>query len=204
MDRDVDTQMLALLLERATGQRYAEWLSSRLWKPLGAGDAWLWLDRPGGTAHAQCCLVARQGDWLRVAELLLSDGQYQGSRILPAGWVGAMRTSARGNRNYGFQVWLGAPYAAQRAYSPLPGAPTSHSEEAYAADDVMFLDGYGKYRLWVVPSLGLAILRTGTDPADRADWDDSRIPNLIIRGVSDRPQSVPGAHVDLSKIVPGH
>jgi len=37
-----------------------------------------------------------------------------------------------------------------------------------------------------------------------SDWDDSRIPNLIIRGARDYlpAQARPGA--DISKIVPGH
>ena len=42
------------------------YLSSALWRRLGAADAWLWLDHPGGTAHADCCMFARQGDWIRV------------------------------------------------------------------------------------------------------------------------------------------
>jgi CubicO group peptidase (beta-lactamase class C family) len=183
----------------------AEFLSDALWKPIGAGDAWMFLDRPGGTVHAECCLIARQGDWLRIGELLLNDGVYQGDRVLPAGWVQAMRTPARGNPNYGFQLWLGTPYAAERPYSPTRRQFANRASEAYAADDVFFLDGFGKYRLWLVPSLGLEILRTGVNPSRAADWDDARIPNLIIRGVRDRPAGArPGGRPDLSTLVPYH
>ncbi|HET7197093.1 MAG TPA: serine hydrolase domain-containing protein, partial [Burkholderiales bacterium] len=69
-----DPQLLALALERATGERYASYLSQALWGRIGASDAWLYLDRPAGAAHADCCMLARQGDWIRVAELLLGDG----------------------------------------------------------------------------------------------------------------------------------
>jgi len=52
------------------------------------------------------------------------------------------------------------------------------------------------------PSLQIAILRTA--PAGRdADWDDARIPNLIIRGARDYlPPAQPGA--DVSSLVPAH
>jgi hypothetical protein len=65
------TQLLALVLEKATRERYAEFVSETIWRPIGAGDAWFWLDHPGGTAHADCCLISRQGDWIRIGELLL-------------------------------------------------------------------------------------------------------------------------------------
>ena len=51
--------------------RYAQFVSQALWRPMGAGDAWMWLDREGGAAHADCCMLARQGDWIRLAELLI-------------------------------------------------------------------------------------------------------------------------------------
>jgi CubicO group peptidase (beta-lactamase class C family) len=203
--QNVDPQMLALIVERATGKRYTQFLSERLWKPIGAGDAWLWLDHPGGTVHAECCLIMRQGDWLRIGELLLDDGVFEGTRVLPPGWVRTMLTPAKGNPNYGFQLWLGSPYVAERPYSFNRRQFANRAAEPYAADDVFFLDGFGKYRMWLVPSLGLAILRTGTNPRDQADWDDSRIPNLIIRGVRSEPKRPdPGAKPDLSKLVPGH
>jgi hypothetical protein len=53
-----------------------------------------------------------------------------------------------------------------------------------------------------VPSLQIAILRTAPAGQD-ADWDDSRIPNLIIRAARDYvPPAQPG--VDVSALVPGH
>src|SRR5262249_52988729 len=77
-----DPQLLALALERATHARYAEYLSGTLWRSIGASDAWLWLDRAGGLAHADCCLLAAQGDWIRVGQLLLHDGNYRGDELI--------------------------------------------------------------------------------------------------------------------------
>ena len=188
LEQPADAQLLALVLERASGERYAAYLSQALWRRIGAGDAWLRLDRPGGAAHADCCLLARQGDWIRIGQLLLGDGNYRGDEVIRPGWVTLMRTPSRGDPRYGAYLRLGSPAA--------PG------REPYAARDLFAVQGEGGNRLWLVPSLQIAILRTA--PAGRdADWDDARIPNLIIRGARDYlPPAQPGA--DVSALVPAH
>jgi hypothetical protein len=64
--------------------------------------------------------------------------------------------------------------------------------------------GQGGNRLWVVPSMQIAILRMAPESHDAVDFDDTRIPNLVIRGAHDYqpPRARPGA--DISKLVPGH
>jgi CubicO group peptidase (beta-lactamase class C family) len=188
-----DPQILALIVERASGARYAEYLSASLWRRLGAANAYLWLDREDGTAHASCCLLARRGDWMRIAELLVADGVYQGEQILPPGWAREMASPARGDASFGYQLWRGADRATRRR------------GEAYAADDVLVLEGAGRDRLWVVPSSSLAILRTGKVADSKGDRDDARIPNLILAGVLDRPRTVPApSEVDPADFAPGH
>jgi CubicO group peptidase (beta-lactamase class C family) len=183
-----DPQLLALALERATGERYASYLSEALWRRIGASDAWLYLDRPAGAAHADCCMLARQGDWIRVAELLLGDGNYRGYEIIRPGWVQTLRQPARANHDYGAYLRLSAAAAGAR--------------EPYAAPDTYAVDNEGGNRLWIIPSLQLAVLCTASGPRD-ADFDDARIPNLIVGGAGDfvPPAARPGG---LSKIVPGH
>src|SRR5207248_1312116 len=132
---------------------------------IGAGDASLWLDGPGGDAHADAGFFARQGDWLRVAELLLQNGNYQGDEILLPRWVPELLKPVPANNHYGSYLHLGGAH-------PAPGM------SPYATDDVVVIEGGGN-RLWLVPSLQLAILRTGGQTAP--DWDDGRIPNLITR-----------------------
>jgi len=190
-EQSADPQLLALVIERATGMRYAQFVSDALWRRIGAGDAWLWLDRTGGTAHADCCMLARQGDWIRVAELLVKEGNYRGDEVIRPGWIARMLVPAKGNNDYGSYVRLGKTNPA--------------GSEPYALDDVFSVAaGKGGNRLWIVPSMHLTILRMGRRPVHAADWDDSRIANLIIRAARDYrpPQARPGA--DISNIVPGH
>jgi CubicO group peptidase (beta-lactamase class C family) len=177
-----DAQLLALALEHATGQRYASYLSEALWRRLGAADAWLYLDHAGGLAHADCCMLARQGDWIRVGQLLVRDGNYRGAEIIRPGWVRLMSLPARANPAYGAQLRLTAAAAGGKV--------------KYAAPDTFAVDGGGGNRLWLVPSLGIAILRTG---GAAADWDEARTPNLIVQGARDFHPAR-----DISSLVPGH
>lgn len=190
VEQAADPQLLALVLERATGQRYAAYLSQVLWRRLGAADAWAWLDRPGGTAHADCCMLARQGDWIRVGQLMVRDGNYRGAELIRPGWVSLMRAPARSDPDYGAYLRVGARVAG--------GA------EPYAAKDLFVVDGGGGNRLWLVPSLQLAVLRIATPGAKDQSWDDTRIPNLIVRGARDYLPAAARPGADVSAIVPGH
>ncbi len=170
-----DARLLVQELVRATGQPYAQYLSERLWKRLGAADAHV---------APECCLLVRQGDLIRLGALLVSDGLYEASELVPAGWISQLVAAA-------YPLEPGEPHDPQRAAEP------------YAARDVFFLGRLGKNRLWLVPSLGLAVLRTGEDRASDAEWDDAMIPNLVIRGTRDfRPPS--GTPTDLKSLVPNH
>ena len=131
VEQPADPQLLALALERATQQRYAEYLSTVLWRRLGAADAWLWLDHPGGTAHADCCMFAHQGDWIRVGQLLLRDGNYRGTEVIRRGWVSLMRAPAKSDPDFGsfLRVRDGARCRVRRASRP---ATSTRSADAAA------------------------------------------------------------------------
>jgi CubicO group peptidase (beta-lactamase class C family) len=191
-----DPQLLAHIIERATGEPYAQYVSTHLWKPLGAGDAGFMLDHDGGTAHASCCLRARQGDWMRVGQLLVSDGKFEGEQLLPPGWVRTMLTPSKANPRFGYQLWRGEPFEAGLGVG---------ASEPYAMDDTIVLRGNGKTRLWLVPSMGLIVLRVGHNAAIDNEWDDSTIPNIIIRGARDYvPKAARPDATDLRNLVPNH
>ncbi|MEQ8509679.1 MAG: serine hydrolase [Rhodospirillaceae bacterium] len=179
-------QALGILLERATGQRYAEVLSEKLWSKLGTGDAYLWLDREGGMPRTYCCLQATAEDWLRVGLLHLNKGRVGDTRILSESWMQDVVTGSDVGPNYGYLTWLGSPYREQRDYGPYVDAYVQH-DEPYLADDVIYFDGAGGQRVYIIPSYDMVIVRTGTGGIDFAAgsflWEDSRIPNILMSGV---------------------
>ena len=127
--------------------------------------------------HTDCCMWASIRDMVRVGEMLMNKGVFQGEQVLPAGWVDQMITPSKANPNYGMQIWLNNEYKEFRPYDARLESFANIHREPYKADDVFFMDGIGKQRIYIVPSKSLVIVRTGYNSRE---WDDSMLPNLII------------------------
>ena len=93
---NTNPQLLGAVLESATGIDYEVYLQDKLWAPLGASRAVLYMDRPGGMPAVFCCFRATPHDWLRYGAALLNDGLVDGRQIWPAGWVAEMTTRLAG------------------------------------------------------------------------------------------------------------
>lgn len=187
---NVNSQALGYVIERAVGERYAAFLSRALWSKLGTGDAAVWLDRDGGMPRTYCCIMATARDWVKVGLLLLNQGRVNGEPVVSADWIREMTTPSPKNPNYGYQLWLGTTHEPQRSYGKrIP--VTVPTAEPFAASDVIYFDGAGGQRVYVVPSADLVIVRTGGPNA--ADWDDSFLPNAILRGLRTTPAPTPAA-----------
>ena len=175
---NASSQLLLTVVERATGKRYAEYLSARIWQRLGASDAALWMDRVGGQPRGFCCLFATARDWLRVGRLILDRGRAGEDQVLPAAWIDAMTTPSPRNPNFGMQVWLGSPPGTERVYNRHT-VKAFHSRP-FGAQDIIYIDGFGGQRVYIIPSLELVIVRTGVSSTE---WDDAVLPNAIIGAV---------------------
>jgi CubicO group peptidase (beta-lactamase class C family) len=178
------SELVAVLIERATGRRYAEFVSSEIFKPIGAPGGKIWIDRPGGTAHSGCCLLTPARTWLRLAILLLHDGVWDKQRLLPEGYVQAMRTPTAQNAYAGLGVWVAGPYIERRgAGNPnSPGPKTLHSE-AYLASDLYLFDGNANQVVYIIPSQRMIVVRTGDAPPRSPEWDNALLPNTLIHGI---------------------
>ncbi len=181
----VNSQALHAVLVGATGMRYADFVRQYLWQPLGAGFAQVRLDHPGGTARIFCCIQTRPMDWMRLGVMLANGGRMSDTQIMSLEWVDRVMTGTRLNPNFGFHVWLGSPYTGNRLISE-PGNRRAPVSEAFLADDVMYIEGRGGQRLYVVPSAGLVAYRTG-----RIDfsWDDAKIVNMLLDGMPGRAET---------------
>jgi CubicO group peptidase (beta-lactamase class C family) len=173
-----NSQALGIILQRASGRRYSQYLSERLWSRIGAPTAYTWLDRQGGMPRTFCCLYTTARGWLHVGRLILERGRIGEAQVIPAEWIEAMTTPAATNPNYGYQIWLGSPPGTERKYNDK--TVRAYHSEPFVAQDMIFIDGFGGQRVYIVPSEQLIIVRTGMA---RIDWDDARIPNAILRGI---------------------
>ena len=143
----IDAQRLATAIAGASGEAYPQFLSRHLWRPLDAAPA-RWLN-PG--------LRARATDWMRVAGVLLHDGRFEGTQVVPPGWI------AR----------LGAPRG------PLGAEP-------FRPGEVVVFHG-GATMLWLAPGADLSILCVDGYPSAGFAADETRLPRMIMRALREAP-----------------
>lgn len=99
-----NAQLAALILERATGRPFEQYVDEHVWRPAGGGRAELALDRRGGMPAAHCCWRATGPDVARVLSLLATGGVSRGRQVLPASWVQEMSRASRVNAGSGMQL----------------------------------------------------------------------------------------------------
>ncbi|MEB8385807.1 serine hydrolase [Rhodobacteraceae bacterium KMM 6894] len=100
--RSIETDVIAWVLERASGQSLAALLSDRIWSRIGADcDGFFTIDR-AGTALADGGFNASLRDYARFGLMMLEGGAVGDQQIVPEAWV---RASAKGDASA-----FGAPY----------------------------------------------------------------------------------------------
>lgn len=84
----VNTQVLGMVLETATGQNLASYMQEKLWSRLGAEADALWITDAHGTELGFCGLCMRTRDYARFGLLYLNQGRNQkGEQLLPPQWI---------------------------------------------------------------------------------------------------------------------
>lgn len=112
-----DTQLLGLILEKATGKSLAAYASEKLWQPLGAQHPALWsTDKKNGNEKAYCCFNSNAPDFARIGKLMLDSGRWNGHTIIPFEYYRKSISPCliKDDQNYpcdfyGYQWWL-VPY----------------------------------------------------------------------------------------------
>ncbi|MER9947107.1 serine hydrolase [Mesorhizobium sp. M0047] len=85
--RSPNSDLLGLLLESASGQRFADLMREKLWLPLGTvSDASISVDMEG-TARTAGGISVTPRDLARVGEMMRQGGVANGRRIVPEAWV---------------------------------------------------------------------------------------------------------------------
>jgi CubicO group peptidase (beta-lactamase class C family) len=183
---NINSELLGMVLERVTGQRYAQYLQAKLWQPMGGGQARVWLDSEAGKAFTSCCLMATARDWARLGQVMLNRGEFAGRRIVGGKWIERMISQAPVSDWYGWQTWLAySPEVNPRANKASAAGAYARSE-AFLADDVYYFSGRGAQRVYVIPSRQLVIVRLGPALGPKPlkpGWDNAYLVNTIIRGM---------------------
>jgi len=105
-----ETDLIGILVTRATGKTLAAYLSEKIWKPYGMASDALWLkDEVDGTEAGGSGVSATLADYARLGQFLLDGGIANGKPALADGWIAdATRKHADigvPGRGYGYQWW---------------------------------------------------------------------------------------------------
>lgn len=104
-----ETSVVGALVNAATGKHAADYLSEKIWIPVGMeSDASWWLDSPGGMEIGGSGLSATLRDYARFGQFMLAGGIVNGKETLPDGWIEAATSSKTiaGERvEYGYMWW---------------------------------------------------------------------------------------------------
>jgi CubicO group peptidase (beta-lactamase class C family) len=153
-----NTQIVAFILEEATGMKLTEFAEKFLWKKLGSeGDAYWSLDDVDGDEKAFCCVYSTTRDFARLGQLINDNGFYNGEMIVSTNYIVDMLTPGKikesknqNNDQYGLFYWL------------YP----SGEDPVYYARGIL-----GQYII-SIPSQNLVIVRTGHERDEKYELKD--------------------------------
>ena len=98
------TEILGLVIERATGRRFADYLEEKVWTPLGMeSSAYLSYDsKKHHTPHAFGGLAVAMLDLAKIGRLYLNKGVWDGKRIVSESWIWQSTAYSQDNEGYHF------------------------------------------------------------------------------------------------------
>jgi CubicO group peptidase (beta-lactamase class C family) len=144
-----DTQILSLLLTKATGKSTSQFMQENLWSPIGAeSEAWWSLDDKDKSEKAYCCIYATARDFARLGELYLHEGKWGAQQVVSAAYIKESITpnglldkeTNQPNENYGLQWWI---------------YPNKYHKQVFYARGIL-----GQYII-IIPEEKLVIVRLG-------------------------------------------
>ena len=84
-----NTQILSILIERATGEKITDYFSKHFWKKMNAEQNAIWqLDSyESGNAKAFCCFSTNARDLSRMGKLYLNNGNWNGEQLVDSSFI---------------------------------------------------------------------------------------------------------------------
>jgi CubicO group peptidase (beta-lactamase class C family) len=168
-----DTMLLSAVIHRATGMPADEYARRKLFDPVGMEEVEWWRDGRGHTL-TYCCLDTTSRGFARFGLLYEQYGAWDGRQVVPRSWVAeSLRPAPRSGGTYGYQWWLAPPDG-----QPETGLPP----DTYSAR------GLDDQYIYVIPSLDLVVVRSGTygkdpgPPVARGDMHERYPSGGLIRG----------------------
>jgi CubicO group peptidase (beta-lactamase class C family) len=143
-----------------------------LFEPLGISDV-EWERFASGEPRPASGLRMRPRDLIKIGQLVLNHGAWQGKQVVPADWIAAATSPQINGQQiyfYGYQFWLGRSLLRGQQVDWIAGV------------------GYGGQRLFIVPSLDMVVLvHAGLYTSSLQGWVPLSILNRYVLAGVDTP-----------------
>ena len=109
---NINTELLGLIIKRATGFSPSVYLENKIWKPIQMCSDGKWsVDKKNGIEKSFCCIGATVFDYAKFGRLYLNKGLWDGKQIISESWYNKSisRDSSNGssfNYNYCWHIGL--------------------------------------------------------------------------------------------------
>ena len=103
------TQMLGMVLEKATKQTLSNYLSTSFWQPMGmhSNATWQLDSEESGLEKVYCCVASNARDFGRFGQLWSHNGLWNGEQLIPENLAKlAQQPRFSENPTYGYGLWL--------------------------------------------------------------------------------------------------
>jgi CubicO group peptidase (beta-lactamase class C family) len=188
--QSINTELLALILEKATGKKVSAYLEEKLWMPTGAEYNATW--NVDSKKHKQeiafAALNATAKDFAKLGKLYLNNGNWQGKQLVPAYWINTVNNSdsmelAGGYKN---QWWSNLSYKFfkdsleaisfknETKHSGAVQKSSNYFRVAYRGN-AFFARGILNQFIYVNPTNKVIIVRLGHNWYHRNYWPDQFI-----------------------------
>ena len=104
-----NTQLLGMVIQKATNKPLATYLTASFWKPMGFEQPALWQidDTEHRLVKAFCCIASNARDFARFGKLYKDHGRWQGKQLLDSSFVAtSIQARFKESPQYGYGFWL--------------------------------------------------------------------------------------------------
>ena len=136
-----NTELLAMVLEKATGTPMEDYLSQQFWKPMGCESNALWQvdSEKNGLIKAYCCIASNARDFAKLGKLYKDHGKWNGKQLLDSTFVAKSVTTRFAGAPYGYGFWI----------------------KKYNSKKVFMMRGHLGQYVMVIPEDNLMVVRLG-------------------------------------------
>ena len=146
------TQLLGMVISKATGKSLSDYLYESIWDPLGMEQEALWqLDsKKNGMEKAFCCIASNARDFAKFGKLYKDYGKWNNQIIIDSSYVvKSISPRFKESTEYGYGFWLGK----------------------WNENKVFWMQGHLGQYVFVIPEENVIVVRLGHRKGERNGRD---------------------------------